>query len=142
MHDASRSFEAASDRRTPSELSTPRRTPLFATLALVLALGFFALAYLKREKRFSEAREPGLILLDINMPKKNGLEEIKSDPALRHIPVVMLTTSDRDEDIVRSYSLGACSSVRKPVSFDELKRVTSEFALYWSMVSVLPKARR
>lgn len=103
--------------------------------------GEAALAYLRRESPYEDARRPGLVLLDINMPKKNGfevLEEIKSDPSLRHLPVVMLTVSDRDEDVVRSYSLGACSYVRKPVDFEQLRRVVAEFELYWTVVSMVP----
>jgi CheY-like chemotaxis protein len=100
-----------------------------------------ALAYLRREGPFSDATRPGLVLLDINMPRKNGFEvlkELKEDNALRAIPVIMLTTSSRDEDIVRSYSDGACSFITKPVLFDDLRRVVQQFSLYWSLVSRIP----
>lgn len=92
-----------------------------------------ALAYLRREGQYKVARLPGLILLDINMPKKNGfevLEAMKVDPALRSLPVIMLTTSDREEDIVRSYADGACSYIRKPVDLDRFIDVVKQFELY------------
>lgn len=107
----------------------------------VVPNGVELLAYLRKEGDYTDAKVPGLILMDINMPKMNGfeaLQEIKSDPHLKHIPVIMLTTSDRDEDIVQSYSDGACSYVTKPVDFDKLKNVANQFSLYWAMVSRIP----
>lgn len=104
-----------------------------------------ALAYLRREGEFKNSHLPGLVLLDINMPKKNGLEalqEIKNDPKLRHLPVVMMTVSERDEDIVKSFSYGACSYIKKPVDFDKLKEVVKNFELYWTLVSKIPGAGR
>jgi CheY-like chemotaxis protein len=101
-----------------------------------------ALAYLRREGVFAEATRPGLVLLDINMPKKNGFEvlaEMKGDPLLRMIPVVMLTTSGRDADVVNAYSGGACSFVTKPVNFDRLKVIAEHFACYWTTVVQIPK---
>jgi CheY-like chemotaxis protein len=87
------------------------------------------------------APRPGLILLDLNMPKKDGREalaEIKRDPALRGIPVVVLTTSKGEEDIVRTYELGVNSFISKPVSFDELARVMQTLAGYWFELVELP----
>ena len=75
------------------------------------------------------------------MPKKNGFEvlhEMKSDPLLKHVPVVMLTTSGRDEDIVKSYGKGVCSFITKPVSFSEFNELASRFSLYWALVSKIP----
>jgi CheY-like chemotaxis protein len=100
-----------------------------------------ALAYLRREGRYQHVRRPGLILLDINMPKKNGfevLQAIKADLLLRSLPVIMLTTSDREEDILRSYAAGACSYIRKPMRLDQLVQVVKEFELYWTLVSRVP----
>ncbi len=100
-----------------------------------------ALAYLRREGRYKNVHRPGLVLLDINMPKKSGFEVLaamKEDPQLRPIPVVMLTMSDREEDIVRSYAAGACSYVRKPMSVEEFAHVVKEFELYWTLVSRIP----
>ncbi len=104
-----------------------------------------ALAYLRREGKYKVARLPGLILLDINMPKKNGfevLEAMKADPSLQSLPVIMLTTSDREEDIVRSYADGACSYIRKPVDLDRFVDVVKQFELYWTLVSQIPSRGR
>ena len=84
---------------------------------------------------------PGLILLDLNMPKKDGreaLQEIKADPNLRHIPVVVLTTSKAEEDIVRSYDLGANSFISKPVTFAGLLHVVRAIGEYWFELVALP----
>jgi two-component system response regulator len=82
------------------------------------------------------------VLLDINMPKKNGFEvlaEMKNDPVLRTIPVVMLTTSNRDADVVAAYGGGACSFVTKPVNFDRLKLIAEHFVCYWTTVVQIPR---
>jgi CheY-like chemotaxis protein len=108
----------------------------------VVGDGEEALAYLRKEGEFEHAARPGLVLLDINMPKKNGfevLEEMKADPTLRDIPVIMLTTSERDEDVVRSYNSGAATFVPKPVTFEQLKEVMNEVAIYWALVARLPE---
>lgn len=103
-----------------------------------------AMAYLRREGQHKDAKTPSLVLLDINMPNKNGfavVDEMKAEPALRQIPVVMLTVSDRDEDVVKSYSKGACSYIRKPMSFQKLQKVIRQFALYWALVATVPRPR-
>jgi CheY-like chemotaxis protein len=103
--------------------------------------GEAALAYLRREGPYKDAVRPGLILLDINMPKKNGfevLEGIKADPRLQSLPVIMLTTSEREEDIVLSYAHGACSYIRKPVSLERFIDVVKKFEVYWTLVSLVP----
>jgi len=102
-----------------------------------------ALAYLRQEGQYTHRRRPGLVLLDINMPKKNGfevLQAMKADPLLQSLPVVMLTTSDREDDIVRSYTHGACSYIRKPMSLEQFVQVVKDFELYWTMVSRVPQA--
>ena len=104
--------------------------------------GAEAIAYLRKEGAYRDVATPGLVLLDINMPRKNGfevLDAIKSDPALQHIPVVMLTTSNRDEDILRSYKHGAASYIRKPLDFDRFREVVRQFALYWTLVAEVPE---
>lgn len=104
-----------------------------------------ALAYLRKQGAYAAAPTPGMVLSDINMPKKNGLEllaEIKADPRLRALPVIMLTVSDREEDIVRSYEQGACSYIRKPVSLTRFIAVVKQFELYWSLVSLVPSLGR
>jgi CheY-like chemotaxis protein len=114
-------------------------------LMSVVRDGEEALAYLRRQGKYQNARLPGLILLDINMPKKNGFEvlnEIKTDADLKHIPVVMLTTSDNEADIVKSYARGACSFITKPMDFDKFRDVIRQFALYWALVSRIPSTAR
>jgi CheY-like chemotaxis protein len=84
---------------------------------------------------------PGLILLDLNMPKKDGreaLKEIKAIPELRHIPIVILTTSKAEEDIFRSYDLGANSYITKPVTFESLVEVMKTLGRYWFEIVELP----
>lgn len=100
--------------------------------------------YLRRRGRFHDAADapaPNLVLLDLNMPRKDGREalaEIKHDPALRSIPVVVLTTSKRDEDVQRSYQAGASSFIVKPVSFEGLVTVMRELRRYWMDLVTLP----
>ena len=84
---------------------------------------------------------PGLILLDLNMPKKDGreaLKEIKADINLRRIPIVVLTTSDEEEDIYRTYDLGVNSFITKPVSFESLVEIMKMLKLYWFEIVELP----
>lgn len=87
------------------------------------------------------APTPGLILLDLNMPRKDGREalaEIKRDPVLHKIPVVILTTSKAEEDIVRAYDLGVNSYITKPVSFQGLAEVMKTLSIYWFEIVKLP----
>jgi CheY-like chemotaxis protein len=103
--------------------------------------------YLKRRGKFiqmTDSPRPGLILLDLNMPKKDGreaLKEIKADPELRKIPVVVLTTSKADTDIGCIYQLGANSFISKPVSFDSLVEVMKVLGRYWFEIVELPVNR-
>ena len=100
-----------------------------------------ALAYLRQAGQYTHVRRPGLVLLDINMPKKNGfevLQAMKADPLLQALPVVMLTTGDREDDIVRAFTGGACSYIRKPISLDEFVQAVKDFELYWTIVSRIP----
>jgi two-component system response regulator len=100
--------------------------------------------YLKRRGKYSDedaAPRPGLILLDLNMPKKDGreaLKEIKDDPELRRIPVVVMTTSQAEEDIFRSYDLGASSFITKPVTFERLVELMKTMGEYWVEFVRLP----
>ena len=102
------------------------------------------LDYLHRRGKYvnlANSPRPGLILLDLNMPKKDGresLKEIKDDPRLRTIPVVVLTTSSADTDISRIYELGANSFITKPVSFDSLVEVMKILGRYWFEIVELP----
>jgi CheY-like chemotaxis protein len=103
--------------------------------------------YLRRRGKFAppaEAPRPGLILLDLNMPRKDGrtvLKEIKSDPVLRTIPVVVLTTSRADEDVYRSYDLGVNSYIVKPVTFDALVDILQTLEKYWFEIVELPPSK-
>ncbi len=100
--------------------------------------------YLNRRGKYADpasSPRPGLILLDLNMPRKDGreaLEEIKSDPRLRAIRVVVLTTSKAEEDIVRTYNLSAASYITKPVTFDGLLDVIRTMGKYWLEIVELP----
>jgi two-component system response regulator len=100
--------------------------------------------YLRRRGKYADpasSPRPGLILLDLNMPKKDGREalgEIKSDPRLRTIRVVVLTTSKAEEDIIRSYNLSAASYITKPVTFDGLLDVIRTVGKYWLEIVELP----
>jgi CheY-like chemotaxis protein len=99
--------------------------------------------FLRREGKYVGAPRPGLILLDLNMPRKSGheaLREIKHDPDLRSIPVVVLTTSSHEEDILRSYDSGANSYITKPVTFEALVAVLGALGQYWVQVVELPMA--
>jgi CheY-like chemotaxis protein len=93
--------------------------------------------YLHRRGKYAEpgtAPTPGLILLDLNLPRKDGreaLEEIKRHPELRRIPVVILTTSNAEEDVMKTYSLGASSYIRKPVNMTSLVDIMSTLGHYW-----------
>jgi len=85
--------------------------------------------------------KPGLILLDLNLPKVSGhdvLHEIKADPSLQQIPVIVLTASTRDEDVVRSYKLGVNTFVSKPVAFEDFLRAVSAIQEYWLVIATLP----
>jgi len=101
--------------------------------------------YLYQRGKYAEgAPLPSLILLDLNMPKKGGreaLEEIKADPRLRRIPVVVLTTSKAEEDVCRTYDLGASSFIVKPVAFEALVEVMKTLRIYWFETVELPPAR-
>lgn len=88
-----------------------------------------------------ERRMPGLILLDLNLPKVSGLEvlaKIKGDSALRRIPVIVLTTSTREEDIVRTYDLGVNTFISKPVRFEDFLSVVTAIQEYWIVIATLP----
>ena len=107
----------------------------------VVSDGVEALAYLRQEEPFTHAVQPDLILLDLNLPRRDGrqvLEEIKGDESLRHIPVVVLTTSQLDEDILRSYQLHANAYVTKPVDFDQFIKAVRQIDEFFVSVVKLP----
>jgi CheY-like chemotaxis protein len=107
----------------------------------VVADGAEALAYLRREGTYADAVRPDLVLLDLNLPRRDGrevLEEIKKDKELCQIPVVVLTTSQADEDILRSYQLHANAYVTKPVDFDRFIAVVRQIDEFFVSVVKLP----
>jgi CheY-like chemotaxis protein len=107
----------------------------------VVSDGDEALSYLRREGQYAEATRPDLILLDLNLPRRDGREvlaEIKNDDNLRRIPVIVLTTSQADEDIIRSYQLHANAYVTKPVDFDRFISVVRQIDEFFVGVVKLP----
>ena len=104
--------------------------------------GVEAMEYLRRQGRFGEAPRPDLILLDLNLPRKDGREvlaEVKSDPDLKRIPVVVLTTSQAEEDVVRAYDLHANCYVTKPVDLAQFMKIVAQIDAFWVNVVTLPR---
>lgn len=107
----------------------------------VVGDGADAIRFLKQESPFEHADRPHLVLLDINMPLKDGFEalaEAKADPSLNAIPIIMMTTSNREEDIKLSYANGACSFITKPSDIEDLERVARYLWNYWTSIASLP----
>jgi two-component system, chemotaxis family, response regulator Rcp1 len=103
--------------------------------------GVEALAYLRREGRYADASRPDMVLLDLNLPKKSGLEvlkEIKEDAGLRRIPVVILSTSQAEQDILKSYDLHANAYVTKPVDLEQFLSVVKVIEGFWLEIVRLP----
>jgi len=131
----------------PEDQMLVRKAFRQARLANELAIvndGEELLDYLHRRGSYANAERPDLILLDLNMPRKDGreaLEEIKGDPALKHIPIVVLTTSSVDEDVVRSYTLGVNSYIEKPVTFAKLVETIEALGHYWFEIVRLPQSQ-
>ena len=124
-------------------LAALKKTKLANSVDIV-SDGIEALQFLRKEGKYASARKPSLIMLDLNMPRKDGREvlaEIKADPELRRIPVVILTTSQAEEDIVRTYDLGANCYVSKPVDLSQLTKVVQTIDEFWFGVVKLPPLR-
>ncbi len=105
--------------------------------------GVEALAFLRREGKYADASRPDLILLDLNLPKKDGREvlaEIKADEDLKRIPVVVLTTSKAEEDILKTYNLHANCYITKPVDFDQFVIVVRLIEDFWFTIVKLPRS--
>ena len=103
--------------------------------------GVAALDFLYRRGEYATAPRPDLVLLDLNLPKKNGrevLEEVKQDPQLKMIPVVILTTSQAEEDVLRAYSLHANCYITKPVDFSKFIKIVRTIEEFWLTVVTLP----
>jgi CheY-like chemotaxis protein len=107
----------------------------------VVSDGSEALSYLRREGEYADAPRPDLILLDLNLPRRDGREvlaEVKADESLRHIPVIVLTTSQADDDVLRSYQLHANAYVTKPVDFDGFIEAIRQIDHFFVTVVQLP----
>lgn len=117
-----------------------REAKLLNTITNV-ADGVEALAYLRQEGKYAGASRPDLVLLDLNLPKKDGREvlaEVKSDPALKRIPIVILTTSRSEEDILKAYNLHANCYISKPVDLDQFIKVAKSIDDFWFTLVRLP----
>jgi CheY-like chemotaxis protein len=103
--------------------------------------GVEALEFLRRQGKYANAPHPDLILLDLNLPKKDGREvlaDIRSDPALKRIPVVILTTSESDADILQAYNLAANCYITKPVDFEQFVKIVKSIEDFWFTIVKLP----
>lgn len=106
--------------------------------------GVEAMHYLKRKGKYSAAPRPGLIILDLNLPRKSGrelLQDVKTDPELMNIPVVVLTTSKSEEDVVKAYGLHANCYITKPVDFTRFVDIVRSISEFWLNVVTLPLIR-
>ena len=106
--------------------------------------GVEAMAFLRREGEYTDAPRPDLILLDLNLPRKDGrevLQEVKEDGSLRRIPVAVLTMSDAEEDIVRTYNLHANCYIRKPLDIDQFAKVVRSVEDFWFAIVTLPPSK-
>jgi CheY-like chemotaxis protein len=106
--------------------------------------GVEAMEFLRQEGKYAQSQRPDLILLDLNLPRKDGrevLEEIKGNPDFQLIPVVILTTSQAEQDIIRSYKLHANCYITKPVNFDRFLEVVQMIENFWLTVVVLPAGK-
>lgn len=107
----------------------------------VIMDGLEAIHYLKKQENHKEATTPDLILLDLNLPKKSGKEilaEIKNDPQLKRIPVIILTTSNAEYDIIKSYDLHVNGFINKPVDFDRFFEIIQHIEKFWLQTAILP----
>jgi chemotaxis family two-component system response regulator Rcp1 len=107
--------------------------------------GMEATAFLRREGKYADAPHPDLILLDLNLPKKDGpevLAEIKEDPGLKHIPVVILTSSKAEEDIIKTYNLHANCYITKPIDLEQFMMVVNSIRDFWLTIVKLPMEGR
>ncbi|WP_089092717.1 response regulator [Nodularia sp. NIES-3585] len=103
--------------------------------------GVEAMAFLRKQGNYAKAPHPDIVLLDLNLPKKDGREvlaEIKADHRLRRIPVVVLTTSQSEEDILKAYNLSANCFITKPVDFDQFVKIVQSIENFWFAIVKLP----
>ncbi|MGR3310258.1 MAG: response regulator [Candidatus Brocadiales bacterium] len=106
--------------------------------------GVEAMAFLRKEGKYADAVRPDLILLDLNLPRKDGrevLKEIKSDEKLKSIPIIILTVSNTEEDIIKTYNLHTNSYIIKPMDLDEFVEVVKSIQKFWFVIAKLPPRR-
>ena len=128
------------DVRLTQEAFREARMPIKMNVAMD---GEEAIAYLRRTFPHQSATRPDLILLDLNIPKKDGREvlaEIKADPLLHDIPVVVLTTSNAEQDIQKTYNLEVNAYINKPVDFDRFFEIVQKIEDFWLMTAILPSS--
>jgi CheY-like chemotaxis protein len=141
---AARSVEILLVEDNPGDVDLTRETLRDSKLLnhmSVMNNGVEAMAYLRREGKYAEATRPDLILLDLNLPKKDGREvlaEVKADDQLRRIPVVVLTTSSAEQDILQTYDLHANCYITKPVNLDQFSAVVRAIEEFWFTIVKLP----
>ncbi|SDM92535.1 CheY chemotaxis protein or a CheY-like REC (receiver) domain [Siphonobacter aquaeclarae] len=125
-------------------IKTAFRDNQFTNELFFVSDGVELMHFLTRQGQYADAEKyprPGIIFLDLNMPRKDGweaLSEIKQDPELRSIPVVVLTTSNSERDILRTYESGANCYITKPISFDQLLQIVRSFGHFWLQVASIP----
>ncbi len=103
--------------------------------------GVEAMAFLRKQEKYADVPHPDIVLLDLNLPRKDGREvlaEIKTDQHLKRIPVVVLTTSQAEEDILKAYNLSANCYIAKPVDFDQFVRIVQSIENFWFAIVKLP----
>ncbi len=129
----------------PGDIELIQETIKSAKIKIKLQIvnnGADAISYLKKEDSYSDKNEPGLVILDLNLPLKSGmdvLDEIKSNEELKHIPIIVMSTSDQESDVIKSYKLGANSYVTKPMGIDEFSHIVSTIEDFWLSIVKLPK---
>jgi CheY-like chemotaxis protein len=144
MFEAPRTLDVLLVEDDPGDVLIAREAMAAGQLATrleVVSDGVEAIAYLRREPGYESVPRPDLIVLDLNLPRKSGhevLADIKADPQLRRIPVVVLTTSKAAEDVVKSYDLHASVHVSKPVDFDDYAGVVKQIDEFFGSVALLP----
>lgn len=130
---------------SPGDIELTRAAMTEAKVSNVMSVvrdGVEAMAFLRKEGEYADAERPDLILLDLNMPRMDGrevLKAIKGDPDLACIPVVVLTTSNAEQDVLKSYNLHANAYITKPVDFDHFIKVVQTIEEFWLVIVTLPK---
>ena len=144
MFESTSPFEILLVEDNPGDVLLTREAFQVGRLAHRLSVvedGEEALSFLRKEGKYKDAPRPDLMLLDLNIPRKDGREllaEVKSDPALRHIPVIVLTTSDAEQDVWRAYKLHANCYLTKPVEMDDFLNKIRSVEEFWLTVVRLP----